>query len=683
MGGTLGLLLLASGNASADDFDFDASITPLPLRYAFVEGDDEKFSAHHWMKENYAGGIEDFSAEAKLPDKITVEAEGHAIIDENDLGAHVRVEKEKFGFMDFEYEEFRKYYDGSGGVYHRFSTLGVNETDKELKLDIGHLKVATGIAFEKLPKIGFLYERHFKDGAKSRLTWTAVRVGAVTRNIGPSWQDIDEIVDTFAIQAEHQIAGFTLKGEQRWEFVRSEMLREEKSLSTTSVASARKIRDQIQEPEADLMTTTAGLERWFLGERLFLGTAYRFAHMDNREVETIFEMNEDRALRNFSNPKQIRDARADNDFDTHTWVGTFMAVPWPWLTGITKFKSEIMKRQSNSTYPQDSGPVAAGGAPPDWIINTTEKSVNDSKITRWGESISLRFTAIPRTAIYNDLEFEQIRNWLSEDRNSLRGQSAPNPNEIFSRETVTDSLRGIWTLGAHTAPWQSLDVTSQIRVRRNNNDFDDKRETLPGANTARSAFFDELDTRTKEFSTKVTLKPFHWLRPSFRYQLRKDDFYSRVENELQVHTETTSHIYSFDVTAEPLKNLLLTTGFSRQTAITRTPANTSFLANTPSFEGNVQTWLFSANYFLIQNIALTGSLLYSQASNFDDFTQIGLPLGVDNERVDLEVGLRCLPLKHLTIEPKYGFYHYEANPLAEFGDYTAHVLWLEFTVAWP
>jgi hypothetical protein len=672
-----GSLIAAAGPVSADE-RVDFSITPLPIRYAFVEGDDEKFSAHHWMKENYAGGIKEFTGYLHLPYDIAVATEGHALIDDNDFEGKIRVEKENFGFVNFEYVEFRKYYDGTGGVYYPFTVFTSSETDKELQLDIGHLKVEAGITFEKLPKITFAYERHFKDGAKSRLTWTTVREGAVRRNIGPAWQDIDEIVDTFTIGAEHTILGFTVTGEQKWEFVRSDLSREEKFLSAQNVAADRKIRVQNQEPQADLITTRAGIERWFLNEKVFFSSGYRFAHLDNRETESISEMDQFRSPRNFANPKQIQDARADNDFDSHTWVAHLMATPWSWLNLSAKFKSELLKREGNSTYPSDTTPAI-----PDGVINTTEQSVNDNKALRWGESFSVRFTAIPRTAIYNDVEFEQVRNWLSEDRTSLRGQSPPNANEIFSRETVTDVRNGVWTLGAHFSPWYFLDTTNQVRVRRNNNDYDDKRETLPGASTARSAFFDELDIHTKEFSTRVTLKPVRWIRPAFRYQYRTDEYQTRIENEPERINDTTSHIYTFDLTLEPVRDLLVTGSFSRQTAATKTAANTATVAQVPTFNADVDTWLFSAGYVLIQNIVLTGSLQYSQAENFNDFTSTGLPLGADFRELNLEAGLRCSPLKFLSVEPKYAFYRYDPDSHAEAGEYTAHVIWLEFTVAWP
>ena len=321
-----GLFLLAVFPSRAEE-EASLSIQAMPARYISVDGDDEKFQAHHWMKDGFVGGIRDASASAVFQNGVSLEAGGHALVDQNDLGAAFSLKKEGLGFARADFSEFRKYYDGTGGINHFFSTLQANETNKELALDIGRLSLETGIAAEGWPGLSFLYDRHFKDGAKSRLTWTAVKEGTVTRSIGPSWQDVDEITDTFALKADHTLAGFQISGEQRWEFVRSDMTREERSLSTTATASDKKIRRQDQQPESNLMTTTLNAQRDFLGEKLFLSGGYRFSHMDNREFESIIETNAAGVATNFSNPKQIRNARADNDYDAHTWVNSFTAAP--------------------------------------------------------------------------------------------------------------------------------------------------------------------------------------------------------------------------------------------------------------------------------------------------------------------------------------------------------------------
>ncbi len=675
LGGILGVSLwLPSRLAEAADPEVSLSLEP--IRYAFVNGDRDKFSAHHWMKDNYVGGVKEFSFDYALADGTQLSAESHALIDQNDLGADVSLKKDSLGFFNLGYSEFRKYYDKTGGVYYPFTTLRSNDTFKDLALDIGHLSLESGLTLEGWPDLTFEYEREFKDGAKSRLSWVPTKEGTTTRNIGPSWQDLDEVVDSFGLKADHEIAGFTLKGEQRWEFVRTETFREEKFLATTGVAADTKIRRQDQAPQATLMTTTLGGERSFFADKIFTSMGYHFAHMDNREFETIVESNAAGTVTNFSNPKQIRNARADNDYDTHTWVGNFMINPWNWLSLGTKLKAEAIHRESDSSYPADASPNSTGGSTPNGAIDSLVASLNKNKAVRWGEGVSLRFFGIPRTALYTDLELEQSRVILAEDRKDL--VTIPNVNEDFSRYTVTNVRRGTWTLGGHVAPGSFLDLTTQVRRRVNNNDYDDQRETV-ASGTALSAFVDMQNIHTDEFTTRATLRPSRWFRPSFRYQFRNDKYATRTEAQDTVKTGMLSNIYTFDVTAQPLRDLTTTASFSRQTAVTTTPAGSASSANVPGFRANVNTWLFSTDYSPRANVSITNALLYSRARNFNDFTASGMPFGTSFDRLDVTTGLKWALTEDTSVGTEYAFYSYLPNSLTEVGDYHAHVIWLELS----
>ena len=666
---------------AAQAADTEVSLTLEPLRQAFVSGDAEKFRAHHWMHEGYAGGVKAFSGRTTLPDGTDIAADGHALMDQHDVGAALSVKRAALGFFDMDYSVFRKYYDGSAGVFRRFTQFQTNETDRELALDIGKLDLTSGLQLEGWPELTALYEREFKRGAKSRLSWAGVKEASDTRKIGPVWQEIDEVVDSFAVKAAHELAGIMLNGEQRWERARSESLREERQLSNTTAAADAKIRRQDQAPQADVMTTTLGGERRFLNDKIFAATSYHFAHMKNREFETISEYNAAGVLTNFTNPEQKPNNRADTDYDTHTWVGHLSTGPWKSLTVGTKLKAEVTKRHSYSTYNKDF--LASGGSvsAPNGIIDGTDLSLNDTKATRWGEALSFRFTGVPRTALYTELELEQGRVLLREDRKSIDGPDAGNgadANEVFNRETVALIRRGTWTLGGQAAPWSFLNLTVQVKRRVNNNDYDDQRETDPGAGTARSAFIDAQDVHTDEFVTRLTYHPCRWFRSSLRYQLRNDKYATRVEAQDTVKTGMVSNIYTYDVTVQPLRKLMTTASFSRQTALTRTPARfSSSDANTPAFHADVNTWLLGADYTPTPALTFTSSLLCSGAGNFNDFADTGLPLGADFHRVDLTTGVTWAVNERTSLGADYAFYRYNPNENVESGDYTAHVVWLE------
>ncbi len=654
----------------------EISLTPQPVQYIFVDGDAARFQAHHWIQDGYTGGIKNFSAKYGPKKGITVESEGHALADVNDYEALLSAKKEELWNLFFYYQEFRKFFDDTAGTYYPFGpqALGTMNTGykRELFLDIGKIEVEFEIDPEYLPKLIFFYERHFKSGTKSRLTWGSVTVGSTSRKIAPAFQEVAETVDSFSLEAKEKVGGFDVSAKQDFEYFGAESVREE------THGNLDLIRRQTLNPRAFMAASTFEIERWFAKDRAHFSSGYRVSHLNNDEFERIQELDSRYNPRSFSaNAHNKINAIGENDLDVHTWVASLMGMPWEWISATTRFKAEEFRHKGHSVYPGDITD------PPDNIPNTTEVSDILNKGGRFGESFSLRCTKIPRTALYHELEFEQARLNMREDRQSLAGQSASNSNEVFGRDTLTTVQRGSWTLGGHVQPVPYVDVTSQVRYRADGNNYDDRRETAVGGSTARSAFFDGQFKDVSEVMARMSLKAFRWAQPSFRYQLQDVKYATRIEGQPIIKTTAVSHIYTFDVTSQPLDELLLTGSFSRQTSATRTPAALSATANTPTFNADVDSWLFSASYSFSKNVSANSTVVYSLADNFDDFTNNGLPLGVDDQRLELETGLTWTVNKYLTVEPKYAYYRFQANTHADAGgDYDAHLLSFEATVAW-
>jgi hypothetical protein len=187
------------------------------------------------------------------------------------------------------------------------------------------------------------------------------------------------------------------------------------------------------------------------------------------------------------------------------------------------------------------------------------------------------------------------------------------------------------------------------------------------------------NVHTDEFVTRATLRPCRWFRSSLRYQFRDDDYSTRFEAQDTVKTGMQSHVYTYDVVVQPLQELVTTVSFSRQAAATTTPASLSASATTPAFHANVHTWLLDAGYTPAPTVTLNGTLQYSWASNFNDFTATGLPLGADFDRLDATAGFTWSLLEGTAMKAEYALYSYLPSSLVESSDYHAHVIWLELS----
>ncbi len=664
-------------NAVAAD-DAKVSATLVPVDYISVNGDAAKFRAQYWKNDGYSGGLEDLSATGKINKDTSFSFEGHAIPKNNDFSGDLEITREKLGFLKIDYNIFRKYYDGTGGTYYPFTTLSARNSDKDFKMDIGHMGFELGATLGNLPESSFFYDHHSKGGVKSRLTWAAAKEGSTTRLIGPAWQDIDEHLNSFGLRSKGEFAGFSVKGEQKWDVLNEKTIREEKSLSTNSTASEKKIRLQTAELDSNSAITTLHGEKWFWQDTGMLALAYRYTKIDNKEHARIKEMDEFGTLRSFTSTAENKYAGiADNKYSSNIVTGNFQSQPVKDLVFNAKLKTEIIGRRGGSVDPADVTD------PPNYIANTTEVSMNENKIENWGGDLALRYSGFKKTSIYGDVEVGRSYNWLYENRDSLRGESSASTGEIFFRETNIYTTKVVLTAGTRTVLSKYLNFTTQIRHKSEDSDYDDERETAATSTAAKSAFIDFLQVSGTELATKWTVKPMKKVTGSLRYQYADSAYITCVEASVNQRALTQSHTFTYDLMYQPLDSLLLDLGYMRQLAKTSTPASRGATPKIPGFTSNVNTWMMSANYIVSSKMSFNTTFSKASQDNFNDFSSSILPYGIDASWYDASFGLQWVANKIVTIEPKYTYYSYQENPKTELGGgYRAHEVWLGVNLNW-
>ncbi|MBI4387535.1 MAG: hypothetical protein HY582_00630, partial [Candidatus Omnitrophica bacterium] len=490
--------------------------------------------------------------------------------------------------------------------------------------------------------------------------------------------DIKEVVDSFEIEADHTIKGFELKGEQHWEQVRIDQTRQENTFRQYWDTPANKsiVRQQIK-PESKSSDTRFNVAKWFLKEKVYASSGYRFFVLKNQEWESVLGYNE------FGTPAALSHGslnnRAENSYDSHTWVQNVTSTPFRWLSLGAKLKEEYLNRRGESTYNIKTGNPSVSTTIDRFDVSTTKFNAQ-----RFGEAINARITAIPRTALYSELELEQSRGPLNENRVSVGGTAPTSVSENVDRETLTYIQKNVETVGIHVMPISFVDLTGHYRHYWKNNDYDDLQESPPSSATVeKSAFFDGQTIRVNEFLGRLALKLSRFFQPAFRYIHRETGYETATESEASVRTGIDSNNYIVDVTSQLLTPLFATTSFSHLDATTWTPAKEALSANTPIFESGVNTWSFSLSYSPRKTLSFINTLSYSRASNFNDFSDRGLPLGADYRMVNVESGFKFGLLKdQVSLEPKYQLYRYNANNNVDAGDYTAHVALLECKMGW-
>ena len=647
----------AQKSAIADDTSTDGwnTFELMPFRSISVKGDAAKFRAINWMNDGATGGIKAMSFDGDVGKDGQVSFEGHAIPGDNDFGAGLKLTKgDGGGYITMDYGNFRKWYDVYGGFYPNFTgTSSIRRLAADPKMDMGHFFFEIGSnsnILETAPGVSLSFERDTKEGIKSRLTWGTV-TQTIQRKIAPSWEDVSETTDTIVLKGNTEVAGINLSGQQRAEFSGGRSFREDDS--TTS------FRSYAQEPQTKQLVSSLKADRWLVDDKTYLSFGYQFNHSRNDWLETIRNYDTTGATTSSSN-NRVADAQATRD--SHSWVQHFVTNLTPDLNFVTKFKEEIVAQ---------TGTGFADGYDPGGSDRAVE---SENKITRTGESISLRYSGLPKTSLYTDWDFQQTRNWYSKDR---IGSS--------HTEYVDRSPEVTGVMGVRYAPNSKFNMTSNIRRKSDHNTYNIL------SNNDAALTISRLQTTFNEWSNRFTWKPAKWVENSFRVQLL-DNVY-RVQsldkvgftgNTDWIKSQGNSRIFTYNVVFQPLDEWLFDLGYSLNNFKVSTPASQTAVSGggIPVFEADFHTWLLTTSYAPREDLSFFTGFQYSRAKDFDSQGFAGMPYGVDNEHYDANVGMKWSPRENLTLEPRYAYYSYRANQSVDYGNYSAHVAWLDCSLDW-
>ncbi len=568
--------------------------------------------------------------------------------------------------MDFDFKQFRKYYDTYGGVYQGHA----DSLNRDLYLDIGHIGFEAGITMPDLPNVSVYYDHDYKSGSKSMLNWSA-DAQAGSKKIAPSWEEIDEVTDTFGMKGDYTEKGYHLTGDQRWDISHWKTRGYEQAISATGGAGDQHVQDQVQ--ETNVMTTTLGADKWYLGDKVFGSSAYRFEHLKNQDREN-FSNHTGAGVPLTDDRQNHFNATAHNEQDLNSWVLNLMVSPWNWLSGTGGFKAEASQQDSGSFYPLDRD-----GTTNDSLL----KNNTDSNTYKFAESFGLRFKAIPRAVVYSDLSFEQSENHQIENQfNLLTASKSP-----VGRDTTIREPAATWATGVDYQPLRFVNLTSQFRLQDKEMNFNDARVVGSTSSTDGLNFMKWMHARGLGFTQRATVHLSSWAQTSFRY-LYDDTNYDNfaVDNNASEKARMLSNTFIYDVSVYPLSNLSMTGSVSQQYAETKTIA-AAFPPGTPQipvFDSNYLTWMFATDYQPHKKVRLDGSLFYTVAENNGG----GIATNLVNyasafDQMGLTVGCKWEISKDLSITPRYGFQRYMPSVKSGIGGgYDAQIVSLALTSSW-
>jgi hypothetical protein len=652
-------------------FAFSAAPT---LRFVSVEGDKHKFREIEGIKEGFGGGVESFAIEEKVgPDK-TLSAEGHALFPENDVRVKLELRKPDVGFVRGGFEEWRRYYDDTGGYYRPFSPPAF-ELNRDVHLDVGRVWVDFGLTLPHLPQIVFGYEYQFKEGDKSTLEWGTVG-GATGKNIYPASEKIDEHVNVAKLDVTHDFLGFHLEDNARVELYESRTRHDDAATFSIGPTPDSVVRSSYEANHVQGMNAFR-LER-YLTEWWFVSGGYLYSRLEgDASLDQI-------TINTLGVPTAGTFWSADTTtLKTESHVVSFanLFVPVAWLSASAEVQSEWTRQEGFGSINLNQGDPNLPGS--FFLYPAVVESDLDKQVT--SENFSVRFTRIPWTVLFAEGRFDQESIGQFEQDTPQPGVP-PDFTSTFLRNTDYTNDRREIRGGFSTSPWKWAALSAHYKRRDSDSDYDNHKIALDP--TGYSAFIRARKLDTDEVEAKLALHPCSWMRTTLTYQLVATDYSTTTDPVPGASAPSAlhagnydAHVYGISTTVTPFRRLAVSGAFTYSDSRILT-LQTTDPAVVP-YKGDVYAVTASATYALNDATDVRAAYSFSRADYGQDNIVGGLPLGLSYTRHALTLGLTRRVTNCLSTKFGYGFYQYREPSTGGVNNYTAHGIFATLMLRWP
>ncbi|MBM4046568.1 MAG: hypothetical protein FJ279_15765 [Planctomycetes bacterium] len=702
----VGLALAASSVAAQEapsDSGLGVSLTP-SFRYISVKGDKGAFQEHWWAREGWAGGLEDFSFEKKIGGS-TLKIEGNTLIEEQDHKLRISLTKPDFGYVRGGFSNYRKYFDDTGGYYALFRQPHVRsqDLDRGLSMDIGNIYLEAGLTLPNLPKLEVGYERQYKQGHKSMVEWGSVTqagipgpglpAGTVSRKIYPASKKVDESVDIFKLNVEHDIKDITFRDAFRFEHYNNRTTREDDSvrtytfagfpaLPTFAVPAPYKNVTVKEKFGHNLLSNTFTMESQ-PHEKVYWSAGYLYSKLWGT-ADYWMDTQPYRSGRD----KRWYTTEVDLDEKSHVINLGLMLGPFANLTPYGGVQLEKTGSEADQESIMQERAPAPAGVWPDEAPHVRVKT-SDDRVSAESHA-GLRYTGLPFTSLYAEGRWRREENTLFE--RSLEEDTLAMGAEAWQRQTDGDIWRQDYTIGFNTAPFRRVTWGGRYTWRNRHNDYKHDLDEAGGTTGlgSYSAFINKQTLDTNELSTNLTIRPFDRVTVVGKYQYADTRIHTTTQRNEVLNADGlrtadyTSHRYSLSTTWQATNKLYLTGMVSYQNTQTETATNGS--NSVRPYEGNVLSLGAGLGYAFNEKTDVKANYVFSHADTFYNngyaikapagwvATDFGLPMGTQYQQHGLTTTLTHKLTKYMTAGLRYGFYFYENAANRHVDDYTAHLI---------
>ncbi|WCJ59519.1 hypothetical protein NXS98_17665 [Fontisphaera persica] len=636
----------------------------------WVGGRQNLFREHAGQREGAWGGVQELAYSQRFTNGALLEVEARALLGTPDYAARLSLSRPKIGFVRAGMEQYRRYYEDSGGYYGGMASEAWS-LGRELKLDVGRAWLEVGLTRPALPQITLGYEHRYRQGDKSLTQWGDVTDAAgEVRRIYPAWKRLDEETHLVRLDVAHQWHGWRFSDQLRLEFSRLHQEREQETyvVGKDGPDKVARIVEQLRSFQAvNTLQVEKQLRPWLFGAAGYLYQTYDARAGHEQGVTYLPPSLAPPAPGPWPDDKFWSFNHLILRQESHVANLNVQLKPWRHLTLAAGLQPEWQSQEGLGHVILDEGvPVFAQTA---WI-NATHDRVSLT------EDAGLRFTAIPYTVLFADARFRQ---------ESLEQYEFMGPGNFyeFGRRMDASADQRDYRAGVSISPWSRFSWTGHFRRRERYNHYhhpEDIAFMSAGGfpNDGYSAFITSRRDLTDEWETKLAWRAHKALKVSLGYRYRMTDWFSATDplpwdvspgGGLQTAV-TRGHTFTATLTLTPHPR------FYVSSTLAWTESKTAaFAAESPSvapWRGTTWTLMNSATYL----VSRTTDVHAGYSVTHSDFRQPqgaeGLPLGSAFTSHVAQAGLMRRFGGRMTAGLNYVFYHFDEAWDGAGRSYVAH-----------
>ncbi|HTQ49664.1 MAG TPA: c-type cytochrome domain-containing protein [Candidatus Acidoferrales bacterium] len=634
-----------------------------------VQGDKAKFRELQGVNDGFSGGVDEFSFIQQTSPTEKFSLTGHAIVPDQDFKLNLAIDEADQGFLHAGFDEWRKYYDDSGG-YDTAVVPPQLSLDRDLYVDNGRFWIDLGLTLPRWPQMVLGYEYDFKRGNKSMLDWG--NVGGVNGvNIAPSTKAVDEQTQIIKFDLTHDIDDWHLEDNARVEFY-----------SENNRSYETNVFQQFGGPTggttytADDYYHVQGMNTLMVEKQLldwwFLSGGYYYSNLEG------------------------------NDFFNQTNSPNFTGTdPASWSSGeITLRRDSQIFSVSSLFLPLDYLSFSVGSqnewthqegfgdSVPNFETGAYNAALADYDEFKASQDADLRFTRIPFTVLFAGARF---------DEGSI-GEFQQESGGNLTNQTDATDFRYNLSAGFNTSPWRWVSWEAEYKRQYSDWNYNHPTDvfydpfygdpTFVAPENGYPAFILSRQIQSDGVDTRLTLHPLNWLRTTLSYQLTTAEYSSKTDPVYfgispggpLADGRSRAQIYGLSATLTPFRRFYFSGAFTYSHSFTDT-ATDGNLSVVP-YQGDIYTLVATAAYALNPKTGLQVSYSFSDA-NYGQSVAQGVPLGIDFTRNALFVGLTRRLTQNLSGALRYEFAHYSEPSSGNLNDFNAQGVFATLIYKWP